>query len=245
MVLDPLFMFVILPEGNEVVGAAIATALKCGIPSFFLLAAGQISNFFLNGMIADIGASAAVAGIGVVRKIDSLAYAVNQGITQGMLPIVAYCYASNRIQRMKSVVVFSSICTLSFSLLCSVGSYIFAPQLIKFFINNADTIYYGTKFLRVLCIAVAIYPILFVIIAVFQAVGQSAKPFLLSLLHKGSLDIVLFFCDSENVRSGSYFVGIADYGCGCFSGRHRYGYKIISDITYDKKVICGGTKAVF
>lgn len=72
-------------------------------------------------------------------------------------------------------------------------SYIFAPQLIKFFINNADTIYYGTKFLRVLCIAVAIYPILFVIIAVFQAVGQSAKPFLLSLLHKGSLDIVLFF----------------------------------------------------
>lgn len=39
----------------------------------------------------------------------------------------------------------------------------------------------------------AIYPMLFVIIAVFQAVGQSAKPFLLSLLHKGSLDIVLFF----------------------------------------------------
>lgn len=233
MVLDPLFMFVILPAGNEVLGAAIATAisnaaamlyfifyilrsrensifrfclerdgkirntlmdiLKCGIPSFFLLAAGQISNFFLNGMIAAMGASAAVAGIGVVRKINSLAYAVNQGITQGMLPIVAYCYASKRISRMKSVVAFSSVCTLSFSLLCSVGSYLFAPQLIAFFIKDADTISYGTEFLRVLCIGVAIYPILFVIIAVFQAVGQSAKPFLLSLLHKGSLDIVLFF----------------------------------------------------
>lgn len=233
MVLDPLFMFVILPKGNEVLGAAIATAmsntvsmlyfilyimrsrnnpifrfaldkdaeknsilsdiLKCGIPSFFLLAAGQISNFFLNSMIADMGASAAVAGIGVVRKIDSLAYAVNQGITQGMLPIVAYCYASRRISRMKSVVAFSSVCTLSFSLLCSIASYLFAPQLIAFFINDADTIYYGANFLRILCIAVSIYPILFVIIAVFQAVGQSVKPFLLSLLHKGSLDIVLFF----------------------------------------------------
>lgn len=233
MILDPLFMFVLLPEGNEVLGAAIATAIsnfaamayfivyllrdrentlfrfalekgveikvplldifKCGIPSFFLLAAGQISNFFLNGMIADMGASAAVAGIGVVRKIDSLAYAVNQGITQGMLPIVAYCYASRRISRMKSVVAFSSVCTLSFSLLCTIGSYLFAPQLIAFFINDADTICYGTKFLRILCIAVSIYPLLFVIIAVFQAAGQSAKPFLLSLLHKGSLDIVLFF----------------------------------------------------
>ena len=232
MILDPLFMFVLLPSGNEVLGAAIATALantvamsyffvhilrihnrlfqfklqskrsvrvttldilKCGIPSFFLLAAGQVSNFFLNGMIADMGASAAVAGIGVVRKIDSLAYAVNQGITQGMLPIVAYCYASNRIARMKSVIAFSSACTLGFSLVCSIGSYLFAPQLVGFFINDAATIYYGAEFLRILCIAVAIYPVLFVIIAVFQAVGQSVKPFLLSLLHKGSLDIVLFF----------------------------------------------------
>ena len=232
MVLDPLFMFVLLPAGNEVLGAAIATAisntvalgyfliyvfrahnslfrfkleskksvrvttldiLKCGMPSFFLLAAGQVSNFFLNGMIADMGASAAVAGIGVVRKIDSLAWAVNQGITQGMLPIVAYCYASRRISRMKSVIAFSSVCTMSFSLLCSIGSYLFAPQLIGFIINDADTIYYGAKFLRILCIAAVIYPILFVIIAVFQAAGQSVKPFLLSLLNKGSLDIVLFF----------------------------------------------------
>lgn len=77
------------------------------------------------------------------------------------------------------------------------GSYLFAPQLVGFFINDADTIYYGSEFLRILCIAVAIYPVLFVIIAVFQAVGQSIKPFLLSLLHKGSLDIVLFIVIRE------------------------------------------------
>ncbi len=167
--------------------------MKSGIPSFFLLAAGQISNFFLNGMIADMGASAAVAGIGVVRKIDSLAYAINQGITQGILPIIAYCYSTKRIKRMKSVVLFSALLTIIFSLLCSLCSYIFAPQLIKFFIRNTETIFYGTKFLRILCIAVAIYPLLFIIIAVFQAIGKGSKPFLLSLLHKGSLDIVLFF----------------------------------------------------
>ncbi len=233
MILDPLFMFVLLPSGQEVVGAAIATAIsnmismiyfiiylirhrdvsifrftldshrsvritawdimRSGIPSFILLAAGQISNFVLNGMISDIGASAAVAGIGVVRKIDSLAYAINQGITQGMLPIVAYCYSSHRIRRMKYVVMFSSALTLAFSILCSLCSFIFAPWLISFFIKDADTVRYGTDFLRILCISVAIYPLLFVIIAVFQAVGEGIKPFLLSLLHKGSLDILLFF----------------------------------------------------
>lgn len=233
MVLDPLFMFVILPKGNEVIGAAVATALsnfvamiyfivyvcknksteifrfslskntkngkilsdilKCGLPSFALLGTGKISNLVLNGMLAHMGSSAAIAGIGVVRKIDSLAYAVNQGITQGMLPIVAYCFAANNHKRMKSVIGFSTVCTVGFSLISSICAFTFAPYLIQLFINNSATIFFGAKFLRVLCIAAAIYPALFVIIAVFQAVGQSNKPFLLSLLHKGSLDIVLFF----------------------------------------------------
>ena len=231
MVLDPLFMFVLLPKGNEVLGAGIATVLSnlvsvsyfifyilkrnenpvlsfkkpehspsllrniitCGIPSFSLTGAAMFSNCFLNGMIATMGSSAAVAGIGITRKVDSVAYAVNQGITQGMLPIVSYCFASGRHDRMKKVIGFSAVCTMGFSIIWSLISWFFAPELIGIFIRDTDTIYYGAKFLRVLCISVAIYPLLFVIITVFQAVGDSIKPFVLSLLHKGSLDIVLFF----------------------------------------------------
>lgn len=231
MVLDPLFMFVLLPKGNEVMGAAIATALSnivsvsyflfyilkrnenpilsfqkpempgsilenivtCGLPSFSLTGAAMFSNCFLNGMIATMGSSAAVAGIGITRKVDSVAYAVNQGITQGMLPIVSYCYSSGRHDRMQKVIRFSAICTMGFSIVWSLISWFCAPELIGIFIRDADTIYYGSEFLRVLCISVAIYPLLFVIITVFQAVGDSVKPFVLSLLHKGSLDVVLFF----------------------------------------------------
>ena len=230
MILDPLFMFVWLPRGHEVAGAAIATALsnvvsvlfflifllrrrddvlkfrkptekspvmkdivRCGMPSFALTGAAMFSNCFLNGMIATMGSSAAVAGIGITRKLDSVAYAVNQGITQGMLPIVSYCYAAGRQERMRKVIRFSAVCTMSFSLVWSLISWFFAPEMIGLFIRDADTIFYGARFLRVLCISVAIYPLLFVIITVFQAVGDSAKPFVLSLLHKGSLDIVLFF----------------------------------------------------
>lgn len=232
MVLDPLFMFIWLPQGHEVAGAAIATALsntvsvafflvfllrhreddvltfrkprekspvmknivQCGMPSFSLTGAAMFSNCFLNGMIATMGSSAAVAGIGITRKLDSVAYAVNQGITQGMLPIVSYCYALQQTDRMKKVIRFSAVCTMSFSVVWSLISWFFAPEMIGLFIRDADTVFYGAQFLRVLCIAVSIYPLLFVIITVFQAVGDSAKPFVLSLLHKGgSFDIVLFF----------------------------------------------------
>ncbi len=232
IILDPLFMFVLLPKGYEVIGTAIGTSisglvsmlffviyiakqksepifqyktnkdadnkgilkeiLKCGLPSFLILTASQVSNFFLNAMLATMSSSA-IAGVGIVRKIDSLAYFVNQGITQGMLPIVAYCYGEGKYQRMKSVALFCSVCTIIFSLLCSVISYIFAPQLVGVFINDPETIAYGTSFLRVLCIAVGIYPLLLVIIALFQAVGESIRPLILSILRKGSLDIICFF----------------------------------------------------
>ena len=231
--LDPLFMFVLLPQGNEVMGAAIATALsnavslayfvvyilrhrenetlsliltsgrgtgllladitKCGLPGFTMVALSMLSNCFLNATIAGFGGGTAVAGLGIVRKIDSLAYAVNQGITQGMLPLVAFCYASGRRERMKSVIAFSTAGTVAFSLLCSTLSYIFAPELVAAFLRDGETICFGTAFLRVLCLAIPIYSVTFVIIAVFQAVGRSLEPFVLSVLHKGSFDILLLF----------------------------------------------------
>ena len=47
------------------------------------------------------------------------------------------------------------------------------------------TILMGTQFLRVLCLAIPIYTLTFVIIAVFQAVGKGIEPFVLAVLHKG------------------------------------------------------------
>ena len=43
----------------------------------------------------------------------------------------------------------------------------------------------------IICLAVPVYTLTFVIIAVFQSMGKGLQPFLLSVLHKGSLDILL------------------------------------------------------
>ena len=230
MIFDPLFMFVLLPKGNEVTGAAMATAIsnlfamfyflgfilknrasglyalnpftdkavgrtfveiiRCGLPGFCMIALAMLSNCFLNSMLSTLG-NEAVAGVGIVRKIDQLAYAVNQGVTQGMLPLVAYCYASGRQKRMWSTVGFAAACSEGFSVLCTVISLIFAPELMRIFIRDATTIQYGTELLRIICLAVPVYTLTFVIITVFQAMGKGFEPFLLSVLHKGSLDILM------------------------------------------------------
>ncbi len=227
--LDPLFMFVLLPAGNEVTGAAIATALsnsialvyyvvsfrinkvlgdrpkpesgagkilveivRGGLPSFCMIALAMLSNCFLNSMISSLG-SEAVAGLGIVRKIDQLAYAVNQGITQGILPLAAYCYASGRRRRMWSAVGICTAVSEMASVTSTIVSLLFAKQLVSVFIREPVTVGFGSEFLRVLCMAIPIYSLTFLIIAVFQAMGCGEQPFILSILHKGSLDILLLF----------------------------------------------------
>lgn len=86
---------------------------------------------------------------------------------------------------------FAAACSEGFSVLCTIVSLIFAPELVRIFIRDAATIRYGTEFLRIICLAVPVYTLTFVIIAVFQAMGKGLEPFLLSVLHKGSLDILL------------------------------------------------------
>ena len=226
-------MFVLLPPGQELVGAAVATAIantislvyfvlclrhgwhrgvyavhprwlkgqgrtvgevfRSGLPSFLMVALNSVSNSFLNASIGAYGSSAALSGLGIVRKIDGLAYSVNQGITQGMLPIVAYCYTDGRWRRMRSVITLAAASTILFSLTCTLVSQLWAEPLVAFFLNEPHTVAYGAAILRILSLALPIYSGTFVIIAAFQAVGRTREPFGLCLLRRGSVDVLLQF----------------------------------------------------
>ena len=231
IILDPLFMFVLLPKGNELLGASLATAFSnlisliyfivflirnkntglydvnirklknskrciseiilCGLPAFGTVTMSMFSNCFLNPLLRNYGGGEAVAAIGIVRKIDLLAYAVVQGVTQGMLPLVAYCYSSKKYERMRKVILYSTVFAEFFALLSTTTSQLFAPQLISVFIRDTATITYGAEFLRVISLCIPLYVFSFVVIAVLEAVGESREPFIISILHKGSVDIIL------------------------------------------------------
>lgn len=169
--------------------AIIWEEAKCGAPSFLMLSVAMCSNFVLNPTVATLG-SHAMAGLGITRKLDGLAHGVNQGVTQGMLPLVAYCYSAGQKKRMRDVVLLSTAITFTFSLTSTILSRVFAQELISFFIREPATIEMGASFLRILSSAVPVYSITFVIIAVFQAMGRTREPFLLSILHKGTIDIL-------------------------------------------------------
>ena len=231
--LYPLFMFVILPKGNELMGAAIATALsntlallyfvfilvhirkqsvlrfrwksqvlsgpipgeiiRVGLPACMMTLCENISFSVMDALVAVHGLSYQ-AGLGVAKKVNMLAHCIVRGISQGVLPLIAYNYAAGQKKRMHDVIRSSLIIAVGMASLCTAISLFGARELISIFIHNAsDSLDHGITYLRILCIGCPFSALAYILISVFQAVNFGGESLILALLRKGILDIPLLF----------------------------------------------------
>ena len=128
--------------------------------------------------------------MGIAKKIDLLAYAIAQGMTQGALPLIGYNYSSGNLKRMKSAIKTAFAYSLLVAACGTVLLSFFAAPIAGSFISDAETVRYGQHFLKIICLACPTTAVNFMCITVFQAIGKKVQPLFLSLLRKGSLDIV-------------------------------------------------------
>ena len=166
--------------------------LLVGFPSFAMFLMGTVSNLCLNKIVVSYS-NAAIAGMGIAKKIDLLAFAVATGMTQGILPLVAYNYGAKNYSRMKAAVRTAFMYGLGLSMVSTVFLFVGAVPVVRFFIDNAETIAYGQYFLKVICITTPAIIVSMMIITIFQASGNKTNSLLISLLRKGVLGIPLMY----------------------------------------------------
>ncbi len=196
IILDPLFMFVLMPDGCEVLGAALATLLSnivscafllivavkvsdragisidpreirgvrrgdlrelysVGVPSAVLTGLFDAANIVLNILMSAHG-DLEVAAVGIVMKAERLPNAINLGICQGMLPIVAYNYSSGSRKRMSDVVKTVRLYGLLIAGVSLVLYELFTEPIIRVFLSTSagnvaeslTTIGFAVTFLR-------------------------------------------------------------------------------------------------
>ncbi|HWR24315.1 MAG TPA: MATE family efflux transporter [Feifaniaceae bacterium] len=163
-----------------------------GAPSALLVFLTVISNGVLNSLMSAY-TSTAMAALGAVKKIDMVPTAVVQGLATGILPLLAYNYGSGNRKRMKATLKYSLVICVAFTSVCLVILEVFAPSLVRFFINVPETVGLGASFMRLHCIAMPFISLTLVLMAFFQATGQGGKALVLSLIRKGIIDVPLMF----------------------------------------------------
>ena len=187
--------------------------LLVGLPSSIMNVMGIFSNITLNKLLVHYS-NAAVAGIGIAKKIDMLSFAIANGLSQGVIPLIGYNYSAKNTERMRFAIKVTLILSLAVTTVGAILLFTCANPLVRAFINDAETVRYGSMFQRIICITGPFTAITTVIISIFQSVGQKGKPLLLSMLRKGGLDVpFMFLLDSlAGADAIAWATPIADCG---------------------------------
>ena len=146
----------------------------------------------MNNFTAAFGSSA-VAAMGIVHKLAMIPIQVALGLSQGVMPLVSYNYASKNIERMKKAFVFTSVISVSFLVFTAAMFYFFAPVWIELFMKDSQIIAYGVPFLKGACLAEPFIGLDFMGVAVFQATGIGILSLIFALLRKVVLEIPALF----------------------------------------------------
>ena len=137
--------------------------------------------------------TAAVAAFGITKKIDQLPLFFSIGVANGLLPLLAYNFASGNWNRQRQAFRYGCGIAVGFSVFCLIAFEAFAPTIASVFINDAATIHYAAGFLRRMVIAMPMVAVNYPMIIQFQAMGKTRESLICSLLRKGTLDIPLLF----------------------------------------------------
>ena len=173
----------------------MAEVFSVGAPAALQIVLASISNSVMLRLMSGY-VEHAISGLGIAQKIEMIPFQIVQGLSSGVLPLIAYNYASGNRKRMDSAVRYSLAAGLAVSVIMFAVVELSAPWLVRFFISDAATIEYGAAFTRMRCLALPFINIEFMLIAVFQGIGGAKQAFILSFFRKGIFDLpLMMFAD--------------------------------------------------
>jgi len=171
----------------------LKTILSIGLPSALQYALTVVA-VSAQGKFVSKYTTQAVAALGIIKKLDMLPLYFSIGVSNGLLPLLAYNYASGNRARRSAVFRFGCTLTVGFSLICVVVYEIFAWPLSSLLIrDDVVTITYSAAFLRRMVTAMPLMSLCYPLIIQFQAMGEVRASLVCSILRKGILDIPLLF----------------------------------------------------
>ena len=184
------------PRRARLEGEYIKSVFAVGIPSALGSLLACISNIVMNNLAASyesLYGDVPVAAIGIAKKIDMLPMNVGFGLCQGMMPLVAYNFASGDHKRMRAIARTARNASMIFAGFCILVFQLFAPYIAGAFNGHEQTVEMSTDFLRIMCIAVPFMLFNLQISFTFQAMGMGKQSLVLSSLRQGVVNIPLLF----------------------------------------------------
>ena len=163
-----------------------------GVPSSIVTLLFDVDYIVLDRLMSGYG-DIALAAIGIVLKVERLPLNIGVGICQGMVPLIAYNFASRDLDRMRSIRGFSLMLGVVSGVAAIILYEIFAAGIMRFFIPDDETVRYGTIFLRVRSLGTVLMFMCFFHVNLFNGYGKGNYALALGLVRWVGTNIPMLF----------------------------------------------------
>lgn len=158
----------------------IGAIYKIGVPSIIMQSIGSLTTFSMNKILLGFNSTAATV-FGVYFKLQSFVFMPLFGLTNGMIPIVAYNFGARNKKRIMSTLKLSIAIAISIMFIGTLIFQFFPETLLRLFDASEYMLSIGVPALQTIswCFVLAGYSI--ICSAVFQALGNGVYSMLISI----------------------------------------------------------------
>lgn len=166
----------------------IGNVLSIGFPGALITVLMSVSNIVLNNYISDYS-SDAVASYGIAYKIDMVPMLLSVGLSQGVAPLIGYCYGGNDKKRMFDIVKMTTLYGILMGGIFTTAFILCGKMLASVFLHDDALIEQTRYFLKILCLSAPTLGVINMMTSYFQALGKAIKSLIITILRNIALFI--------------------------------------------------------
>lgn len=193
-------------------GQIATRVLSVGVPAGISSALMSIATILLNNALVPYG-DTAVAAMGIVTKVYLFIVFVHMGISNGIQPLLGYCYGAGNRKRFMGILKFSGILTVICGSILTIAYIVFSKQIMGIFIDDSEVVQYGVPMLIATSLPGPVLGLMFLSINSMQALDRPLPATILSLCRQGLFFIPLLFILNQvfGLNGISYTQAVSDY----------------------------------
>lgn len=176
--------------------ATIGAILAIGLPSSLNNLMNSFGTALLNRSLVVYGADK-VAAMGIANKVNMLVAMIMIAFAFGAQALIGYNYGAKDEKRLREVIKFDLLVQMIIAFGGGAVLMIFAPQMIRLFMDDPSIIEIGAQILRRMILGLPFIGIFLVCSTLFMSAGKSLPTLILSLSRQGILFMIVLFTLSE------------------------------------------------
>jgi len=195
----------------------LSNIFKIGISALLLSGFLTVSSLMFNNYAVLYG-DQVVAAFGVANRVCQISDFIGMGLYMGVVPLIAFSYASNNIERLNRVLKTTAFYLVTIISMIAAVLFVFRTQVLELFSSDESVIKVGVIILTALLFSTLFAGISGLLTSMFQAFGKSIQSTIMSVSRGIALIPIIIIGNSLFQLNGVIWSMTASELCACFIG---------------------------